>query len=121
MIIEQRVQVEILGAYRPYSYGWEFNPLDGGKPLQVGDKVELPPNQVQEEGSSGTVCALDTDYKGELKKIVRLIRSADPYRDALDRTGLAEIPDEYGEGPQVVEKPHGGEDVWGGFGQGDYA
>lgn len=119
MIIEQRVQVEILGAYRPYSYGWEFDPLQGGKPLQVGDKVELPPNQVQEEGSSGTVCALDTDYKGELKKIVRLIKPARPLYDTLDRLGLMEEPDADGD-PIYERKPHGGEDIWGGFGEGDY-
>lgn len=82
MIVRQVVQVEILGAYRAYTYQYEFNPLEGGRPLKVGDKVELPPNQVQEEGSSGTVCRLGSDYEGDMKSIVRLIPAvADPDDD----------------------------------------
>lgn len=92
MKIEQRVQVAILGAPRPYSYAWWFDPLAGEKPLMIGDKVELPPNQVQEEGSSGEVIAVGTSYKGELKSIVRRIA-----------------------------RPSEEDDTWAGFGQGDYA
>ena len=83
MNVEQRVQVGIFGAYRPYSYAWEYDPLDGGLPLKVGDRVELPPNQVQEEGSSGTVVALGTRYKGELKRIVRKIQDGVEQDDDL--------------------------------------
>ncbi|GGR51484.1 hypothetical protein [Streptomyces roseolus] len=92
MKFEQRVQVRILGAQRPYSYSWWFEPAAGVMPLQVGDRVELPPNQVQEEGSSGTVVAVGTSYKGELKSIVRKIE------DAYERE----------------------DDLWAGFGEGDY-
>lgn len=97
MNIEQRVQVEIMGAPRPYSYAWNFDPMTQ-KPLGIGDIVELPPNQVQEEGSSGTVVALGTSYKGELKEIVRLIRTAE-------------------EESYISQEA----DIWGGFGEGDYA
>jgi hypothetical protein len=93
MRVEQRVQVRILGAPRLYSYAWWFDPVAGDQPLAVGDKVELPPKQVQEEGSSGTVEALGSSYQGELKEIVRVIR----------RGGQTD------------------EDLWGGFGEGDYA
>ncbi|MFF5973663.1 hypothetical protein ACFY7C_19260 [Streptomyces sp. NPDC012769] len=99
MKVEQRVQVKITGAPRPYSYAWWFDPLAGEGPLMVGDRVELPPNQVQEDGSSGEVVAVGTSYKGELKSIVRKIE------DAYER-------DDY----RAQEA-----DIWAGFGQGDYA
>lgn len=91
MKARQVVQVEILGARRPYTYAWEFTP-GVTAPLAVGDKVELPPNQVQEEGSSATVVRLGSDYNGEMKLIVRKIEE------------------------KAVE-----DDLWGNFGQGDYA
>lgn len=50
--------------------------MAGETPLLVGDKVELPGNQVQEEGSSGVVVAVGTSYRGELKSIVRKIQDA---------------------------------------------
>lgn len=94
MIITQVVQVEIAGAPRPYTYSWHYDPLDGGTPLTVGDRVELPANQVQEEGSSGTVVRLGSDYAGPMKDIVRVL-----------------------DGP----KAHSPEDeLWGGWGQGEY-
>lgn len=73
MNVSQVVQVSLSGTTRRYTYGWVFNPLEGGRPLKVGDRVELPPNQVQAEGSSGTVVALSSDYTGEMKNIVRVI------------------------------------------------
>lgn len=95
MKIRQLVQVEILGAYRPYTYAWEWDPHEGEKPLAVGDKVELPPNQVQDEGSSGRVVALGSPYDGPVKPIVKKIE---------------ERP-----------RPTADNDIWFGFGQGDYA
>ena len=74
MVIRQVVRVEILGAWRPYTYAWEFDPEEGGQPLKVGDRVELPPNQVQDEGS-GMVVGLGSDYDGPMKNIVRVIRT----------------------------------------------
>lgn len=73
MNVTQIVQCEILGAARRYTYGWVFDPLDGGQPLLVGDKVEIPPNAVQEEGAAATVVALGSDYTGPMKSIVRRI------------------------------------------------
>ncbi|WP_432112781.1 hypothetical protein [Streptomyces sp. S1] len=92
MRIEQRVQVEILGAPRPYSYAWHFDPTAGEGPLQIGDRVELPPNTVQQEGSSGTVVAVGTSYKGELKSIVR----------------------------RIEQPADDGDDLWGGWEEGQY-
>lgn len=88
----QVVQVQILNARRPYTYGWWCEPgvIDA---LAVGDRVELPPNQVQEEGTAGTVTRLGSDYNGEMKFIVRKIE---------DNT--TEV-----------------DDRWPGWGQGDYA
>jgi hypothetical protein len=73
MNVTQVVQVSIAGTSRLYTYGWVFNPLEGGKPLKRGDRVELPANQVQAEGSSGTVASLNSDYSGPMKNIVRVI------------------------------------------------
>ncbi len=73
MNVTQVVQVRIGEARRLYTYGWVFDPTKGGRPLSVGDRVELPPNQVQDEGSSGTVEKLSSDYTGEMKSIVRVI------------------------------------------------
>jgi hypothetical protein len=92
--VTQVVQVKIAGARVPYSYGWVFDPAEGGVPLKVGDRVELPPNQVQEEGSSGTVVALSSDYTGPMKNIVRVI-----------------------DGPKV-QSPE--DDLWGNWGTGPY-
>lgn len=93
MIITQVVQVEISGAYRPYTYGWTYD-HETGSPLNVGDRVELPPNQVQEEGSSGRVSKLGSDYSGPMKSIVRVI-----------------------DGPKA---PSPEEDLWGGWEAGAY-
>jgi hypothetical protein len=93
--VTQVVQVQIEGAVRKYTYGWVFNPLEGGRPLEIGDKVEIPPNQVQEEGSAATVVALNSDYNGPMKNIVRVI-----------------------DGPKV-QSPE--DDLWGGWGSGEYA
>lgn len=95
MNITQVVQVHIEGAPRRYTYGWVYD-HEAGSPLKVGDRVEIPPNQVQEEGASATVVALGSDYTGPMKSIVRV------------------IPD----GPKA-----GGpeDDLWAGFGTGPYA
>lgn len=77
MNVTQVVQVQILGAARKYTYGWVFNPLEGGTPLIIGDKVEIPPNSVQAEGASATVVALGSDYTGPMKSIVRRIGGGD--------------------------------------------
>lgn len=95
MNVTQVVQVTISGAARRYTYGWVYNPLQGGRALNVGDRVELPPNQVQEEGSSGTVARLGSDYTGPMKSIVRVI-----------------------DGPKVSGPPEG--DLWGGWETGEY-
>lgn len=74
MRVRQVVRVQILGAPREYTYCWHFDvPADTARPLQVGDRVELPPNQVCEEGSSGLVSALGSDYTGPTKEIIRVI------------------------------------------------
>lgn len=94
MIVTQVVQVRIEGAPRRYTYGWGFDPTEGGKPLKVGDRVEIPPNQVQEEGSSATVVELGSDYTGPMKSIVRVI-----------------------DGPKA---PSPEDDLWGGWETGQY-
>lgn len=93
MKIEQVVQVEILGAVRPYTYAYHFDPLAGELPLNVGDRVELPPNQVQEEGSSGTVIRLGSDYSGPMRAIVRKLD--DPVREDDDLWGGWQDDDRY--------------------------
>ncbi len=97
MRIRQVVKIQILGAPRLYTYQYFFDmeadpPIP---PLGIGEKVELPPNQVQEEGSSGTVVGHGSDYTGEMKTIVGRVK-----------------PPPNGDG---------GEDLWGNFGQGDYS
>ncbi|GHF94624.1 hypothetical protein [Streptomyces hydrogenans] len=121
MRVEQRVQVRILNAQRLYSYAWWFDPTAGELPLQIGDKVELPPNQVQEEGSSGTVVAVGTSYKGELKSIVRLLWKDGEGPDSssgwtLVETGPPDAPD----GGLALRRKDAG-DMWLGFGEGDYS
>ncbi len=93
MKVRQIVRVQILGARREYTYAWTFDPQEGGTPLQPGDRVEIPANQVQEDGSAATVVALGSTYNGEMKFIIRKIEQ--PPADA------------------------GG--LWEGFGDGDYA
>lgn len=84
MKIKQVVQVDILGSPRSYTYEYFFEP--GATPsLRVGDRVELPPNQVQEEGSSGTVAFLGSDYEGPMKEIVRKLPDAP--KDDVDLWG----------------------------------
>lgn len=104
MNVTQVVQVKILGAPRKYTYGWVFNPLEGGKPLAVGDRVEIPPNQVQAEGASATVVALGSDYSGEMKSIVRKI-------EAVDKFGTV-ISGPKASGPE--------DDLWAGWETGQY-
>lgn len=103
MELEQRVQVEIMGAQRPYSYAWYFDPVKGELPLDIGDRVSLPGNQVQEEGTAGTVVAVGTSYKGELKRIVARIEKP-PRNTTYDKDSSMGR----------------GDDLWGGFGEGDY-
>jgi hypothetical protein len=93
--VTQKVQVQISGSSRRYTYGWVFNPLEGGRPLREGDKVEIPPNMVQADGGSATVVALNSTYDGPLKSIVRVI-----------------------DGPKA-QAPE--DDLWGGWGTGEYA
>lgn len=97
MNVTQVVQVEILGAPRRYTYGWVFDPLDGGFPLQIGDKVVIPANQVQDEETSATVAILGSDYTGPMKSIIRKV----------------EVPD----GPKVSGP---GDDLWAGWETGQY-
>lgn len=93
MNVTQVVQVRIGEARRLYTYGWVYDHKDG-RPLAKGDRVELPPNQVQEEGSSGVVAAYGSSYTGPMKNIVRVI-----------------------DGPKV---PSPEEDLWGGWETGQY-
>lgn len=69
----QVVRVKFLGAQQLYSYIWRFYPADGGTPLQVGERVEVPPNWMNPEGGSGTVAELGSDYAGQMADIVRRI------------------------------------------------
>jgi hypothetical protein len=92
--VTQLVQVGFAGTRQLFTYGWVFNPLEGGRPLRVNDRVELPPNVVHPEGSSGTVKVLGSTYTGPVKTIVRVI-----------------------DGPKV-ESPE--DDLWGGWEAGQY-
>lgn len=88
--------MQILGAVREYTYCYHFDMEVGIPPLGIGDKVELPPNQVSEEGGSGTVVGHGSDYDGPMKEIPR----------------------------RLEKKPNGdggGDDLWAGYGSGDYA
>ena len=98
MNVTQVVQVSMMGTTRKYTYSWVFDPVEGGEPLAIGDKVELPPNQVQAEGSSGTVTALGSDYTGPMKSIVRKILAG-------------------GDGPKASAPE---DDLWGGWETGQY-
>lgn len=113
--VRQVVQVKILGTSRLYSYAWEFMP-GVVAPLAVGDKVEIPGNMVTEDGGSGTVAVLGSDYNGDMKYIVRLIKQADAVtserRDAVINSWDPERN-------QPIRST--GEDIWDNFGQGDYA
>lgn len=106
MLIKQVVQVQILGAPRTYTYKWEFDPfVEERQSLAIGDKVEIPPNQVQEEGASATVVALGSSYDGPMKEIVRVIKRAGIDWDKVgDVTGLT--ADRY---------DRDDEDLWGGW------
>jgi hypothetical protein len=92
--VTQVVQVEILGTKRRYTYGWVFDPAEGERPLAVGDRVEIPGNQVQTTGGSATVVELGSDYRGPMKSIVRVI-----------------------DGPKAGAPE---DDLWGGWGTGDF-
>lgn len=98
MNVTQVVQVAILGAPRNYTYGWVFNPLEGGKPLEVGDRVVIPANQVQAEETTATVTKLGSDYRGEVKSIVKKL-------------------DEEGDSPKVSGPE---DDLWAGWESGQY-
>lgn len=73
MKIEQTVQVRIAEARRAYTFSWTFDPSAGERALQVGDRVEIPGNMVNEEGGSAVVSALGSDYSGPTKSIIRII------------------------------------------------
>ncbi|MEU3052225.1 hypothetical protein [Streptomyces griseus] len=73
MIIQQTVQVRFLGSDRLYSYAYDWDTNAGDRALEVGDRVEVPPNFVQEEGGSGVVEVLGSLYDGPMAKIVRRI------------------------------------------------
>jgi hypothetical protein len=81
--VKQVVRVQILGAPREYTYQWEFDVARGEMPLGVGDRVEIPPNQVQEDGASATVCGLGSDYTGPMKSIVRRIPRTETAEDDM--------------------------------------
>lgn len=84
MNVRQVVQVKILNARRPYTYYYEYDPTVD-RPLQLGTRVSLPPNQVQEEGSSGIVVKFGSDYNGpDMKQIVGIIEPK-PADDEEDR------------------------------------
>lgn len=102
--MRQVVQVSIMGTRRLFTYGWDCDPMQGVNPLIVGDKVELPPNIVQEEGSSGTVAKFGSDYTGPMKMIVRKIEPKAAYEP------FATGPDEMG-----VRKRPADDDLWGGM------
>lgn len=95
MNVTQVVQVKILGSDRLYTYGWVYNPLEGERALVVGDKVEIPGNQVQTSGGSATVERFGSDYTGPVKSIVRVI-----------------------DGPKAGAPE---DDLWGGWESGHYA
>lgn len=95
MNVTQVVQVTILGSTRKYTYGWVYDPtVEGERPLRVGDRVEIPGNQVQVSGGSATVVELGSNYSGPMKSIVRVI-----------------------DGPKA-DAPE--DDLWGGWGTGSY-
>lgn len=73
MIIRQSVQVRFLGSDRLYSYIHDWDTEAEERPLQVGDRVEVPPNVMQEDGGSGVVEILGSLYDGPMAKIVRRI------------------------------------------------
>jgi hypothetical protein len=68
--MNQAVQVKFLDTDQAYSYTWEF---EDGKPLKIGERVEVPPNSYNPEGSSGIVVGYGTTYTGKLAKIVRRV------------------------------------------------
>jgi hypothetical protein len=69
----QVVKVRFVGTTRLYSYLWRIQPEEGRMPLQVGDRVEVPANWLNPDGSSGTVAELGSDYTGQMAEIVRKI------------------------------------------------
>lgn len=69
----QIVKVKFAGTDRLYSYIWRFYPADGGTPLQVGERVEVPGNWLNPEGSSGVVAELGSDYEDRMADIVRRV------------------------------------------------
>lgn len=70
----QVVQVRIPGARRSYAYTWD------GEPLEIGDWVLLPGNQVSPAGTEGRVDGFGADgYKGPMKAIVSRQEKQDPW------------------------------------------
>lgn len=70
----QIVQVRIPGARRAYAYTWD------GEPLEVGQWVELPGNDVSPEGTEGRVEGFGADgYKGPMKAIAGVKDKQDPW------------------------------------------
>lgn len=70
----QIVQVRIPGARRSYAYTWD------GEPLEVGQWVELPGNDVSPEGTEGRVEGFGADgYKGPMKAVAGVKDKQDPW------------------------------------------
>lgn len=70
----QIVQVRIPGARRSYAYTWD------GEPLEEGDWVLLPGNEVSPDGTEGRVEGFGSDgYKGPMKAIVSKQEKQDPW------------------------------------------
>lgn len=76
MLTRQFVQVQFLGANRLYTYAWDFDPAEGEQALRLGERVAVPPNVMQEEGGSGIVAVLGSDYTGPVEQIVRRVPDA---------------------------------------------
>ncbi|WP_146132519.1 hypothetical protein [Streptomyces solincola] len=68
--------MRFLGTDRLYTYAYDWDTSTEERALAVGDRVEVPPNFVQEDGGSGTVAALGSLYDGPLQNIVRRIPDA---------------------------------------------
>lgn len=70
----QIVQVRIPGARRSYAYTWD------GEPLEIGDWVLLPGNEVSPDGTEGRVDGFGADgYKGPMKAVVSKQEKQDPW------------------------------------------
>ncbi|MGW0682928.1 hypothetical protein ACWD2L_06140 [Streptomyces sp. NPDC002754] len=72
----QVVQVKFLGTERLYTYAWDFDPLMDQQALTLGDRVAVPPNALNPEGSSGIVAALGSTYSGQMARIVGRVNAS---------------------------------------------